>query len=100
MNKVSGVILIHNSERTIRASVNSILGVVEELLIIDDFSTDKTLEIIKSLYPSVRVLQRSLTRFDEQRNFAIERVKYDWILMIDSDEEADGELTGSIKNAL
>ena len=100
MRKISGIILTRNNERTIKEAVNSIKDIVDELLIIDDSSTDKTLEIIKSIYPEAKIFQRKLDRFDAQRNFGIEKANYDWILMIDSDEIVTRELGRSIVAAM
>lgn len=96
MNKISGIILTHNNEQTIREVVESIKNIIDELLIIDDFSTDKTTEIIKSVYPAVKIFQRKLDYFNNQRNFGIEKAERDWILMIDSDEIVSDKLKESI----
>jgi len=98
MDNLSGIILTKNNERTIVSCLNSIIPLIKELIIIDDFSTDNTLEIIKQIYPEAIIKQRKLERFDEQRNYGISLVNYDWILMIDSDEIISSELASSIKN--
>ena len=98
MQNISGVILTKNNSRTITDCVNSIMPLIKELIIIDDFSNDDTLEKIKKIYPTVRIEQKKLERFDQQRNYGIKLAKYDWILMIDSDEIISPELANSIKN--
>ena len=100
MNKISGAILTHNNSRTIREVIESIKGIIDELIIVDDFSEDETITIVKATYPMVQIFQRKLDGFDVQRNFAIEKAKNDWILMIDSDEKADHNLIKAIQQEM
>ena len=97
MNKVSGIILTKNNSRTIKDCLTSISSLVDELIIIDDLSSDDTLAIIKELRPDANIINHKLERFDEQRNIGIEKAKNPWILMIDSDEIVSDELGKSIK---
>ena len=97
MKNITGVILTKNNEPTIKESVLSILNLVDELIIIDDFSKDKTVEIIKGLNENIKIIYHKLTRFDEQRNLGISLAKNNWLLMIDSDEMISPELSESIK---
>jgi len=98
MNNLTGIILTHNNEPTIARSVQSIKPLVSELIIIDDLSTDQTLDIIKKEYPAVRIFHKKLLRFDEQRNYGISLASNDWILMIDSDEIVNPELVAAIRS--
>lgn len=100
MNKISGIILVKDNQKTIKQAVESIKELIDELIIVDDFSTDKTIEIIKSIYPEVKIFQRKLDRFDNQRNFGLEKAENEWALMIDSDEMVTKELANSIKDIL
>jgi len=98
MKNISGIILTKNNQRTISDCVRAIAPLVTELIIIDDFSEDKTLNIIKQEYPTVKIFQKKLIRFDEQRNYGITLAINDWILMIDSDEIISSKLQDVIKN--
>ncbi|MFA6513919.1 MAG: glycosyltransferase family 2 protein [Patescibacteria group bacterium] len=100
MNKISGVILTKNNERTIADCVRSLSFLIDKLIIIDDFSNDATLDIIKAEYPNAKIQQRKLNRFDEQRNYGISLTNTPWVLMIDSDEIISAELAQAIKNEL
>ena len=99
MNKISAVILTHNNEETIDKCLSSISAIVDEIIVIDDFSTDNTLSIIEK-YKCI-VYKRELdNNFSAQRNFGIEKAMSDFILTIDSDEELDKIIVTSIKNLI
>jgi glycosyltransferase involved in cell wall biosynthesis len=97
MNNISGIILTKNNQRTISDCIRAIKPIITELIIIDDYSEDKTLDIIKQEYPEVKIYQKKLVRFDEQRNHGINLAENNWILMIDSDEIISIKLQKSIK---
>lgn len=67
------------------------ISFADEIIVIDSFSTDGTLEKL-SMLPHINVLQREFNSFSDQRNFAIDRAKYNWILFIDADERITPEL--------
>ncbi|MCX6797686.1 MAG: glycosyltransferase family 2 protein [Candidatus Falkowbacteria bacterium] len=97
MNKISGIILTKNNEAIITDAIKSIKPLIDELIIIDDCSTDKTLDLIRNEYPEANIKPKRLERFDAQRNYGIELAKNNWILMIDSDEIISPELGRAIK---
>ena len=85
---ISVCILTKNSARTIGKCLDAIYyeDIVDEILLLDTGSTDKTLDIV-SRFPKIRVFhQDGITNFGETRNFISSHAKNDWILHIDSDE--------------
>lgn len=84
-NKISVVINTLNEEKNIARGIKSV-GWADEILICDMYSTDKTVEIAKSLGAKVFTHKR-LEYVEPARNFAISKVSGDWILVLDSDEE-------------
>lgn len=99
MNKISAVILTHNNEDTIDKCLKSITAIVDEIIVIDDFSTDDTPSILEKY--KCTIYNRKLdNNFGAQRNFGIEKAMSDFILTIDSDEELDDLLASSIKNII
>lgn len=95
---ISVVILTHNSEATISKTLNSVAGIGDEILIIDDFSSDKTLQIVVETGVGAKILQRDLNSdFAAQRNFGIDNAVHENILMVDSDECLDVELKSHIE---
>ncbi|MBI5127741.1 glycosyltransferase family 2 protein [Candidatus Roizmanbacteria bacterium] len=101
--KLSAVILTKNEDKNIERCLKS-LDFVDEVIIVDDYSDDKTLEIIQKIdvgvghdRPVFKVIQRKLNGdFAGQRNFGISKANSDWVLFIDADEEVTKELRNEI----
>ncbi len=70
----------------------------DEKLVVDSFSTDKTLEIARK-FPA-RILQHEYVNSATQKNWAIEQVANPWILIVDSDERVTPELAEEIQAIL
>jgi len=87
--KISGVIITYNEERNIRECILSMSEVVDEIVVVDSYSTDTTPEICREL--KVRFLQNRFDGHIEQKNFAMSQATYDHILSLDADERvSDG----------
>lgn len=75
---------------------------INEIIIIDDKSTDNTIKIVKSLASknrSVQIFNRGLNGdFSTQRNFAVSKTKNNWILWLDADEQPSKKLILFLKN--
>ncbi len=92
--KISATIITFNEEKNIKRCLESLEEVVNEIVIVDSFSTDKTIEICK-LYTS-KIYQQSFEGYGSQKNFATNKSQNDWILSIDADEVLSQELKNSI----
>lgn len=91
---ISAIILTKNNENTIKKCIEGVLW-ADEVIIIDDYSNDKTVAIAKKV--GTRVFKRKLnSNFASQRNFGISKAKNEWILFIDSDEFVTGNLRDEI----
>jgi glycosyltransferase involved in cell wall biosynthesis len=89
--KISFVILTRNEENDIEKCLKSIKSLAGEILMIDEFSTDKTAEIAKKF--GAKVLQNKNSEdFAAARNLAMEKAKNDWVFFVDADEEVKGTL--------
>jgi len=84
----------YNNEETIAACLKS-LTFVGEILLVDSFSTDNTLVIAKKY--RARVIQHIYKYSAKQKNWAIPRSKYNWVMVVDSDEVVSLELAKNIK---
>ena len=96
MNKlpISATIISLNEESNIRKCIES-LHFVEEVVVIDSFSQDKTVEIAKDL--GAKVIENPFAGYGQQKNFASDNSSYEWILNLDADEEVTPELESEIR---
>jgi len=95
--KLTVIILTRNSNGLILDCLNSIKS-ADEIVIVDDNSTDETLAFAKK-FP-VKVFSRQLDNFAAQRNFAISKATMPWVLFLDSDERVPLKLLHEIKTAI
>ena len=89
-------ILSKNSSVTIRDALDSVKS-FSEVLILDNGSTDNTLEIAKS-YPNVRIFETPFIGFGPLRNEVAKFATNDWILVLDTDESLPLALLEEIKS--
>jgi len=92
--KISGLIITYNEEKNI-ADVIKNLDFVDEIIIVDSFSTDKTVEIIAN-YKNVKLIQNKFSDFTSQRNIALQHASNEWILFLDADERISTKLKNEI----
>lgn len=94
MQKLSAVVVTYNEENNIERCLRSLLGVVDEIIVVDSFSSDRTKEICNQI--GVKFITHRWQGFAEQKNFASTLAANDWILSIDADEALSDELKASI----
>lgn len=97
MNLTAGIIT-KNEEDNISDCINSIKDIADEVIVVDDYSNDKTEAIASSL--GARVYKRRLDNFSAQKNYLISKAMGKWVFVIDADERADDILRQEIKKAL
>ncbi|HMQ69123.1 MAG TPA: glycosyltransferase family 2 protein [Ignavibacteria bacterium] len=97
MDLITGVIICKNEEDNIEEAIKSILW-CDEVIIVDAFSTDKTVEIIKK--QPVKLLQNEWKGFADQRKYVLSKVKTEWVLSIDADERCTKELEKEIRQKI
>lgn len=95
--KVSATVLTYNNEATLEQCLKSIQW-VDEIVLVDSFSDDSTLEIAER-YASI-VFQREWPGFISQRNFAREKASGEWILWVDADEVVSKALSEEMQWAM
>lgn len=101
MSSLSVVILTKNEENNIVDCLEKALF-SDEVIVIDDYSTDRTLELINSFKnEKIKIFKRKLEGdFASQRNFALSKTKNEWILFIDADERLSEDLISEIKDKI
>lgn len=99
---LSIVIIAHNEEANIGRTLASVQPLVAdgnaEIIVVDSVSTDRTVEISKSL--GAKVFIEDWKGYAAQKNAAIDKATGDWILSLDADEEVEPELATKILVAI
>jgi len=84
--KISLAMIVKNAEKTIEKCIKSVEHLVDEIVIVDTGSTDKTVSILNKI-PNVNLYHFSWCNdFSAARNFSLEKTTGDYILVIDDDE--------------
>ena len=94
--KIAAIILTHNSAKHLEKTFKS-LSWVTDIVVIDHDSNDETLVIAKKY--KAKVYKHKFVDFADQRNFALTKTaKYDWVLMVDHDEEVEKKLAKELQS--
>ncbi|WP_182864975.1 glycosyltransferase family 2 protein [Rhodopirellula sp. JC639] len=96
---VSVVVLAKDEARNIQRCLRA-LRWADELVVVDDGSTDQTVELARS--EGARVLEHPFESFAKQRNWVLEHgeLRNEWVLMLDADEVATEEFADEIAAAI
>lgn len=98
MNDISACIITKNQQKKLASALKS-ASWCDEIIVIDDYSTDNTVKIAKSFI--AKVYQKKLNHnFAAQRNFALSKATKSWVLFIDSDEAVTKKLKQEIINTI
>ena len=85
MRSVSLCMIVKDEEKVIGRCLESIKGIVDEIIVVDTGSSDKTVEIAQSYGAKLYYFQWN-QNFSDARNFSISKATKEWILIIDADE--------------
>lgn len=96
--KLSVTIAVRNEENNMRRFLDAVKW-ADEIVVVDDMSSDKTAEICKE-YDVVFSRNDSHGSFHGNKNLAIEQATGDWILSLDADEVVSPELADEIRQAI
>jgi tetratricopeptide (TPR) repeat protein len=99
MPSVGLSMIVKNGADTLRPCLESVRGVVEQIVIADTGSTDNTCEIARAFHASIISVPWE-NDFAKARNAALEPVTTDWVLVLDADEELDRDGARNIPELL
>lgn len=92
--RLSSIVLTKNEENSIERCLKS-LAFCDEIIVVDDYSEDKTVEIAKKF--KAKIFQKRLEdNFADQRNFGLSKISSDWAIFVDADEEISQDLSKEI----
>lgn len=97
MAEISVVVLTKNEESNVRPCLETVQW-ADELLVLDSFSEDATVEIAQET--GARVCQRRFVNYALQRNAGLELASGQWIFFVDADERATPELAQEIRRVV
>ena len=89
---ISVIILTYNEEISVKDTLESIINHFSEIVILDSYSNDQTIDICKRY--TNKIFFRQFDNFKNQRNYAIQKLEYinDYIFFLDADEIVSKEL--------
>ena len=97
MTKISAIIPTLNEEIHIADAIKSV-SFADEIIVIDSFSEDKTIEIAEKL--NVKIIKRKFDDFSSQKNYAIKQATHNWIYILDADERVTPKVKKEILEAV
>lgn len=95
---LSVVVIAKNEEANIDECFGSVYGWADELVLVDDESTDRTVEIAK--HYGATIYYRKMDNEGIHRNWAYSKARNEWVLSLDADEKVTPELREEITRAL
>lgn len=95
--KISATVITLNEQRHIRQCLESLQGIVDEVIVVDSGSQDATLKIATEL--GAKTFLHEWTNYSHQKNFASSLAQHEWILSLDADEYLSPSLRQDILQA-
>jgi (heptosyl)LPS beta-1,4-glucosyltransferase len=97
VSDLTAVVLTKNEQAHIAGCLES-LKWCDKVIVLDSFSSDRTVEIARQL--GVQVVLRPFNNFADQRNAALKLVRSEWVLFVDADERISPQLAEEISRAI
>lgn len=100
INTIAVSIITFNEEIHLERLLKNVISFADEIVIIDSYSKDGTLEIAKKY--NCKIVHRKFDDFSSQRNFALQPSHYqsNWILILDADEYLTDELIEELNSKI
>ncbi len=100
MQSLSVIITTFNEENNIKKCLDALYW-AENILVVDSFSTDDTQKIVRSYDEKrIKLIEHEYISPSKQKNWAIEQVQSEWILILDADEVITEELIEEIRDII
>ena len=92
------IVITYNEEADLPGCLDSVQGLDAELVVVDNRSSDRTLEIARSR--GAKTFTRDFDGYAPQKQFALEQATRRWVLSIDCDERVSPELAREIRDVV
>tara|TARA_B100001146_G_scaffold110296_1_gene97478 strand:+ start:679 stop:1569 length:891 start_codon:yes stop_codon:yes gene_type:complete len=100
MSKVSVIIPTYNRGEVVLRALRSVFAqdhAVDQVIVVDDGSTDDTIERVERNFPGVELIVQTNHGVSHARNRGIERARNEWLAFLDSDDEwLPGKITAQL----
>lgn len=97
--KLSVVLATKNEAANIQACLASIVSIADEVIVVDEYSSDQTRSIARGMGAKVFKNKHKIN-FHESKQMAIDKARGDWVLLLDADERVSGKLGREIKKVI
>jgi glycosyltransferase involved in cell wall biosynthesis len=94
--KLSVVIITLNEEDRLEDALKSCLNIADEIVVVDSFSTDRTVEIARQY--GANIYKNRFMDYGSQKNAALDKAQYPWVLNLDADERVSDQLEKEIQS--
>ena len=96
---LSVVLAVYNEESNLKDCLDSVANIASEIVIVDGTSTDKTVEIAKEFDAKI-IIRENPPIFHINKQIALEKASYEWILQLDADERVGEQLAEEIQKII
>ena len=96
--RLSAYLIVKNESRDLPGCLDSLRVLADELVVVDDESTDNTATLCRER--GARVFSRRLDGFGSQKQYALDHCLGEWALSLDADERVTPELAGEIRSII
>jgi glycosyltransferase involved in cell wall biosynthesis len=90
VKKISAVLITYNEQEKIEACLESLGDLCDDIVVLDSFSTDSTVELSRRF--TERVIQEKWHGYAKQKQLATDLAEHDWVLSLDGDEKLSARL--------
>ena len=97
--KISACYIVKNEAENLAKSIKSLKTQVNEIVVVDTGSTDNTIVVARKLGAKVYSFPWQ-DDFSKARNFALSKVKGDWLVLLDADEYFTAKTAGNIRQVI
>lgn len=95
---LSVALITFNEEIIIERTLSAIHNWVDEIVVVDSYSSDRTVEIVNLF--DVKLIQKEWQGYSEQKNFALSKCTGGWVLVLDADEVVSNPLREEIQKVI
>ncbi|WP_028490253.1 glycosyltransferase family 2 protein [Thiothrix lacustris] len=95
MTKISGLVITYNETQHIRACIESLLQVCDDVVVVDSLSSDDT--AARATAMGATVIPQAFLGYGPQKNHGLAFCKHAWVLSLDADERLDADAIAEIQ---